>query len=280
MILDRALDLARTGRLYPGVILDGADAATRRDAALRIAKTLLCSADSATRPCGACRACQRIDWPAGKKSARSDAFFPDFHVLERDRRASTSADATRGFLDAAYQAPFEAGGQVFIVAEASTLTPGAANALLKILEEPPRRSPRHFLLLCASRRELLPTLRSRALSLYLGPATALDADHVAQVAEDFGNALDRYLEAGAAVDLLLASEALGGAGGFEDPTARRPWAMAAAAIVADLDDRQRPSAARRALLETAADFLDAPRWRMRGIPHGRILDGILARRLG
>lgn len=270
-ILDRALDLARSGRLYPGVILDGADDETRRDAALRLARTLLCSADDEHRPCGDCRACRRIG---------SESFFPDFHLLERDRRASTSADATRGFLEAAYQAPFEAGGQVFVVAEASTLTPGAANALLKILEEPPRRSPRHFLLLTASRRELLPTLRSRALSLFLGPATALDDEQVGAIAEDFGNAFDRYLEAGAAVDLLLAAEALGGVGGFEDPAARRPWATAAAAIVADVAERPRPAAARRALLDTAADLLDAPRWRMRGIPHGRILDGILARRLG
>lgn len=158
MILDNALALARSGRLYPGVILDGADDETRCQAALDIARTLLCSASPESRPCGQCRPCERVAWPTKKE----DRFFPDFHVLERDRRASTSADATRGFLDAAYQAPFEAAGQVFIIAEAGTLTPGAANALLKILEEPPQRTPRHFLLLCASRRELLPTLRSRA----------------------------------------------------------------------------------------------------------------------
>ena len=83
---------------------------------------------------------------------------------------------TKSFLAVAYSSPFEARGQVFVVAEAETLTGGAADALLKLLEEPPARSPRHFLLLAASRLDLLATLRSRSLTIYLGPTEALDDD--------------------------------------------------------------------------------------------------------
>ncbi len=268
--------LASSGRLYPAVILDGGDETVRQEASVALARTLLCAApEEAARPCGACRGCTRIAWP----EADGAPFHPDFHVLLRDRRTATSAEATKQFAQAAYQAPFEASGQVFVVSEAATLTPEAADALLKLLEEPPRQSPRHFFLLSATRRDLLPTLRSRSLSIYLGAATALDEDAVRELAEGFGGPIDRYLSDGSPVDLLLAAEALLASKGWEDPRARRPWALAAAAIVRDVGDRQRAPRARRALLDLASDLLDAPRWRVRGISQARLLEGMLARRL-
>lgn len=276
MDLASILALARSGRLYPAVILDGGGDAMRQDAAVALARTLLCaSTEEAARPCGACRGCTRIAWP----EADAAPFHPDFHVLLRDRRTATSAESTKRFAQAAYQAPFEAPGQVFVVAEAATLTPEAADALLKLLEEPPRQSPRHFLLLAATRRDLLPTLRSRSLSIYLGPATALDEDAVRELAEGFGAPIERYLAEGSPVDLLLAAEALLASKGWEDPRARRPWALAAAAIVWDVDHNQRSPRARRALLDLASDLLDAPRWRVRGITQGRLVEGMLAHRL-
>jgi len=273
---ESVLDLARAGRLYPAVILDGGDEQQRREAAVELARTLLCSAEPALRPCGFCRACTRIAWPEGEKAP----FHPDFQVLLRDRRTATSAESTKAFLRTAYQAPFEARGQAFLVAEAATLTPEAGDALLKLLEEPPRRSPRHFLLLAETRRDLLATVRSRALSIFLGPATALDPDTVRAAAARFGATLDRITSSASPIDLLLAAEALAAGDGWQDPRARRPWAHAAAAILDDLAHSDRPHALRRALLDLAADLLDAPRWRLRGIAHGRILEGMVARRLG
>ena len=73
-------------------------------------------------------------------------------------------------LRTAQVSPFEARGQVFVVASAESLTGEAANALLKTLEEPHVSSPRNFLLLAPSRLDLLPTLRSRSLAVFLGPA--------------------------------------------------------------------------------------------------------------
>ena len=68
----------------------------------------------------------------------------------------------------AQMSPFEARGQVYVIGEAETLNPFGANVLLKTLEEPVGSTPRHFLLLAASAQELLPTLRSRSLTVYLG----------------------------------------------------------------------------------------------------------------
>ena len=78
----------------------------------------------------------------------------------------TSVGATKAFLREAQVSPFEARGQVFVIANAETLSGEAANALLKTLEEPPPSSPRHFLLLAPSQLDLLPTLaKSLAVAL-------------------------------------------------------------------------------------------------------------------
>lgn len=280
MNFDDVLRLAREERLYPAVILYGATEAARQEAALRLARVLLCEKEGAARGCdpddrAACRHCRRIEWPAGSDAS----FHPDFAVLLRDLRTSTSVEATKTFLQPAYSAPYEARGQVFTIAEADTLGAGAADSLLKLLEEPPSRSPRHFLLLAASRLDLPITLRSRSLAVFLAAGDALDAQGVAALAAAMTPALDAFLEGGAAIDLFSAADHLLGGGGFEDPRARRPWAMAAAALLDYARSKPLPIAYKRALLALAGELLDAPRWRLRGIAAGRLLEGFLARHL-
>ena len=61
---DPVRELARTGRLYPAVILYGSTGERRQQAAVALARTLLCELDPPARPCGECRQCRRIVWPA------------------------------------------------------------------------------------------------------------------------------------------------------------------------------------------------------------------------
>jgi DNA polymerase-3 subunit delta' len=61
--------------------------------------------------------------------------------------------------------PAEGGWRVVVVDSAHEMNPSAANALLKVLEEPPRRA----LLLLTSDSALLPTIRSRCQRLTLTP---------------------------------------------------------------------------------------------------------------
>jgi DNA polymerase III, delta subunit len=278
MNLAGALETARQGRLYPAVILHGRDAEARQQAALELARTLLCENPSpAARPCGVCRHCRRIVWPAANGEA---AFHPDFQVLERDLKTSTSVEATRELLKTAQVSPFEARGQVFVIASAETLSGEAANALLKNLEEPHTSAPRHFLLLAPSSLDLLPTLRSRSLAIFLGPAEAVDAAAAEPVARAFAAALGGWEQTHAAIYLLTAAEALAGAGGWEDPRAARPWALAAAAVLRSLETAEAPPGARRARLALAEALLGGPAMRLRGITAERILEGLVARYLG
>jgi hypothetical protein len=275
--LAAALASARQGRLYPAVILDGSNADARCQAALELGRTLLCEATPEARPCGVCRHCRRIVWPDVDK--QETAFHPDFQVLERDLKVSTSVDATREMLKTAQVSPFEARGQVFVIASAESLTGEAANALLKNLEEPYVSSPRHFLLLAPSRLDLLPTLRSRSLAVFLGPAEAVDAATVEPLARSFAAAATAYAGSGALIYLLGAAAALAAAGGWDDPRSGRPWSLAAAAVLRSLELEPGPPEARRARLALAEALLESPALRLRGIAADRILEGLVARHL-
>ena len=278
MNLAGALETARQGRLYPAVILHGREAEARQQAALELARTLLCDNPSpAVRPCGVCRHCRRIVWPAADGGA---AFHPDFQVLERDLKTSTSVEATRELLKTAQVSPFEARGQVFVIASAETLSGEAANSLLKNLEEPYTSAPRHFLLLAPSSLDLLPTLRSRSLAIFLGPAETVDPAVAEPVARAFAAALAGWEQTHAAIYLLTAAEALAGAGGWEDPRAARPWAVAASAVLRSLETAEATPGARRARLALAEALLGGPAMRLRGITAERILEGLVARYLG
>lgn len=272
MSVPRWLALAREGRLYPSVILHGGSEAERRATAIEIARTLLCDEESGARPCGTCRHCRRITWPDGEVKS----FHPDVALLERDLKTSTSAEATRGMLRAAQLSPYEARGQVFVIADAGSLSAEASDALLKAIEEPYLSAPRHFLLLAASRLDLSATLRSRSLALFLGPAEAPDAEATEATARELAAAIARHLDAGGGLWLLETAAILGRLGGFEDPRSERPWTEAAAAVRATVTMEDWPADVRRSLLALAEELLTASAWRLRGVPPERLLEGVVA----
>ena len=261
--------LARSGHLYPSVILHGQTAEERQTAAIRLAQTLLCEAERSARPCGSCKHCSRIVWP----SAKNDAFHPDFQVLERDLKTSTSVSATKSFLQGAQVAPFEARGQVFVLASAESLTGEAANALLKTLEEPHVSAPRNFILLSPSQFDLLATVRSRSLAVYLGATEADFSDEMESLAEEFADSFRRFSSSGSALHLLAGAETLSRVSSWKDPRDATPWSQAAAIVrrSCDLVD----SGGRRGLLSLAGELLGGWQSRVRGIQAQRILEGMV-----
>ncbi len=276
MTREAMLATARLGNLYPAVILHGSTSEGRRAVVYELARTLLCDAEPAARPCGACRNCRRIVEHDESTTGGDAPFHPDFQILERDTKTSTSVDATRDLLKTAQFSPFEARGQVFVIGSAESLTGEAANALLKALEEPHVTSPRHFFLLAPSRLDLLATLRSRSLSVYLGPAAAPDREALARAATAFASAVAAWQTSRAPIHRLAAASILGGVGDFDDARSNTPWAAAAGAILASLDVQDLPC---RPLLALAESLLEAPAWRLRGISAERILEGLVARHL-
>jgi hypothetical protein len=273
--VEGTLELARRGRLYPVLILHGAEESLRQELAVDFARTLLCEREAGERPCKECSHCRRIRWPQGG----DDTFHPDFGVLERDLKTVTSVEATKAFLKVAQVSPFEARGQVFVVASAETLSGEAANALLKILEEPPISAPRHFFLLAPSQLDLLPTLRSRALSLFLGAAPRPAGAAIEESAEAFALSVRRFRESRNVAELLAAAAVLEKAGHWQDPRASAGWEKAAAIVVEATRRLGDDEPMTRPLLDLAADLLEGPTLRVRGIRAERILEGLLSARL-
>lgn len=91
-----------------------------------LAKALNCAHGPTTTPCGVCDNCEEI--AAGNS----------LDVLELDAASNRGIDDVRELRDNVRYAPAKAKYKIYIIDEVHMLTPPAANALLKTLEEPPK----------------------------------------------------------------------------------------------------------------------------------------------
>ncbi|MGF1608788.1 MAG: DNA polymerase III subunit delta' [Kiloniellales bacterium] len=124
-------------------------------------------------------------------------------------RSEITVDEVRPVRDFLHMTAAEGGWRIVVVDSADEMNPNAANALLKVLEEPPARA----LLLLVSHQpgRLVPTIRSRCCRLALEPlpeATVLTllADYAPELAEDERAALARLAEGSIGRALDLAAE--------------------------------------------------------------------------
>jgi DNA polymerase-3 subunit delta' len=108
------------------------------------------------RPCGVCRSCKKI--MAGN--------HPDVLRL-KPSGAFIRIGQIRELCDTLTLKPYEAKLRVVIISDAHTMNPSAANALLKMLEEPPEQT---ILILTAPQAsDLLPTIASRCQLIRFNP---------------------------------------------------------------------------------------------------------------
>jgi DNA polymerase III subunit delta' len=207
----RIAQAVAAGHLPQVILVSGPDGAGKQRLALWAAQLLLCEAPGA-EPCGACRSCRLVlglahadlHWivpiprpKAGEPDKQvEEAAESIAEVLEERRKAplygpvdgmSAHGMATsRLIARRAGLTPVEGRRKVFILGEAERLvaqesSPEAANALLKLLEEPPAET--YFVLTTAEPGRVLPTIRSRAVPLRVGRLT--DAEVRAFVAAEF-----------------------------------------------------------------------------------------------
>jgi DNA polymerase-3 subunit delta' len=204
----RALVRAReAGTLPSALLLHGPRGVGKQRLALWLGQLLVCESPTGSGPCSACRSCRMalrlehpdLHWimplprPRGVAADRlGDALEEARHqrlaeLRERPLQASVGdPDPTGIYLAAAqtlrrraHRRPSMAREQLFIVADAELLvpqesSPEAANALLKVLEEPPEDT--RLVLTSSEPGSLLDTIRSRTVPLHVGP---LDEDRLA-----------------------------------------------------------------------------------------------------
>jgi DNA polymerase-3 subunit delta' len=163
--------LATRARPAQALLLAGPRGVGKGALALAWARALLCEAPLADgEACGQCPACHWFDTGA----------HPDFRLVtlqektnkEGETRMATAieVDQAREAVDFVQLSTYRAGFRVVLVNPADSLNLAAANALLKVLEEPPLNTL--FVLVSDQPRRLLPTIRSRCTRLDIGlPAT-------------------------------------------------------------------------------------------------------------
>ena len=145
-ILHRALANGRVAHAY---LFSGPEGVGKRLMAMALARAIACLEQ---RGCGHCLACRKIDHQN----------HPDLHILEPDGN-SIKIDQVRTFQRELNLKPLEAPRKICIIEQADAMTAGAANALLKTLEEP--RGDTLLILLSAQPNRLLETIRSRCQPL-------------------------------------------------------------------------------------------------------------------
>lgn len=156
-ILQRALDRQRIAHAY---LFEGPDGIGKKMMARAFARVLFCQNGTG---CGECPACLKVD----------NHNHPDMHLLEADGAALKIAQI-RSLQQELSLRPLEGNYKVCLIDGAEHFTNGAANALLKTLEEP---QPGTLIILLTSQPErLLPTIRSRCQRL---PFSALPKQQLA-----------------------------------------------------------------------------------------------------
>jgi DNA polymerase-3 subunit delta' len=204
--LTRALE---TGRAHHAYRFEGPPGVGKQLAALCFARALVCEVGGLG--CEKCSACRRA--VALSSEEPNVPLHPDVVFVARGlyRSVTGQSEASgigveqirRVVLERIGFAPHEGRAMVFIVHDADELTPQAANALLKTLEEPPART--HFVLVTSRPKRLLDTIRSRTLPVRFGPLSTTILETIL-TAHQKDPKLAAYAEGSASLALLLADE--------------------------------------------------------------------------
>jgi DNA polymerase III subunit delta' len=160
------LDALRSGRMHHAWLITGPDGIGKATLAFRFARRLL-----AGTPSTDANDLDPTDPIFRRVAAGTHA---DMLTIEREVNAKTgrlkrdiAVDDVRDIGGFMSLTPAEGGWRVVVVDGAEDMNPSSANALLKVLEEPPPRAI--LLLVCAAPGRLLPTIRSRCRRLRLAP---------------------------------------------------------------------------------------------------------------
>jgi DNA polymerase III subunit delta' len=170
------LDGWHAGRLHHAWLIGGPEGIGKATLAYRVARFLLASRTAATGRTEAMRDADSLAVGADHPVARQVAALshPNLAVLRRapatDKKAASATipvEAVRRAVSLFGSTAADGGYRVCVVDSAEDLTVSSANALLKLVEEPPVRSA--FLIVSHAPHRVLPTIRSRCRRLQLQP---------------------------------------------------------------------------------------------------------------
>ena len=160
-------------RLPGAMLFTGEEGIGKKLFALEIARALNCRTPKDHEACGVCPSCVRImklNYPQRDDAEEWTQIIWTDHAdvgLVIAPRRVLRVDQMRQIEKEANFRPFEGKARVFLIDEADKLNDASANALLKVLEEPPRTS--YLILITARPAMLLPTILSRCQMIRFSP---------------------------------------------------------------------------------------------------------------
>ena len=167
-----------SGSIHHAYLFSGPRGCGKTSSARIMARSLNCEKGPTPNPCGECQSCR--DLVANGPGS--------IDVMELDAATHGLVDDARDLRDKAFFAPVQSRYKIYIIDEAHQLGPGAANALLKVVEEPPP----HVLFIFATTEpdKLISTIRSRThhYPFRLVPPAVL-AEHLEGVCKQEGIAI-------------------------------------------------------------------------------------------
>lgn len=144
--LSAALDAGRINHAY---LFSGPRGCGKTSSARIMARSLNCEHGPTSTPCGKCDSCISLA-PGGPGN---------LDVTELDAASHNGVEDMRELRDRAYYAPAESRYRIFIIDEAHMISPSGANALLKVVEEPPEHVI--FIFATTEPEKIIGTIRSR-----------------------------------------------------------------------------------------------------------------------
>jgi len=143
-----------SGAIPHAFLIGGPSGSGKTTLALEMAAAINCEHKNnkdRTLPCGICNNCRRI----------YEGSYPDVKILAKKKdKATLGVEAVKDFREDMFLSSTEADYKVYFIDDAESMTPEAQNALLKVLEEPPKSVI--IILLAKECDRILTTIKSRA----------------------------------------------------------------------------------------------------------------------
>ena len=145
----------KSGHISHFYLISGPEGSGRHTLARLLAAAILCQGKN--KPCLSCGPCRKV----------MEGLHPDFITIDDPEKKTVAVELIRQARADIYVQPNEADHKIYLFPRAQDMGLPSQNALLKVLEEPPKYGV--FLLLTNNPERLLPTVRSRCTQLQLRP---------------------------------------------------------------------------------------------------------------